>query len=139
MSQAQNAGFRRLRGFGWSVALPVAAITGMVGWLIVNASVGAVAGANASIIGLIILSYGYSLGGIWGAYWMIPTALIGANLALVTYALGGPWPWVLLGSGVFIVLVALVVAINRTAKGRGGVLRLIGNFVVALIPGQYSC
>jgi hypothetical protein len=138
MSQARYARFRGLRGAGWSIALPLAGFFGLVvGVVIQSVHVGLVAGACASLFGLLVLSISYSLGEIWGGYWMIPTALAGLNISLITYALGGEWTWALIGTSAAILMMACVAAISRTADGEGGLLRLLGHFFRGLIPGQY--
>lgn len=138
MSQVRYTDFRRLRGAGWSLTLPLAALLGLVaGVIIQSVRGGLVAGACVSLFGLLILSIGYSLGGIWGGYWMIPAALAGLNIGLVTYALGGKWTWVLIGTGAVILMMNCVAAISRTADGNGGLLQLFGHFFRGLIPGQY--
>lgn len=138
MSKARYARFRPVRGFGWAVALPVAVIVFAAVWLVSgSASVGLVLGAGVSIVGLAILTLGYSLGEIWGGYWMNPVALTGVNIALVTYVFGGQWLWALAGTGGFIVMAALAAAISRTAASDGGLFQLLGHFFRGLIPGQY--
>ncbi len=139
MSQARQAGFRRLRGFGWSVAVFIAAGFFLIAWLASgNLSSSLATGAIVSIIGLAILSIGYLLGDIWEGYWMIPTVLVGGNVALIVAAFGGSWLSALLGTMVVVLMSAGVAAINRTAGGEGGVAQLIRYFIDSLIPGRYS-
>lgn len=139
MSHVRRAGFRGLRGFGWCVAVPVATVAGVFAGLVFsNASAGLVTGLGVSLFGLVLLSLGYSLGGIWESYWMVSVALTGAEITLLVGVLGGPWGKVLLGTGLLILMAALGAAILRTSREGGGIPRLLGCFAQSLIPGAYS-
>jgi|GEM_PF-2666870 len=138
MSQARRAGFRRLRGFGWCVALPVAIVFGVIAWLAFGTvQAGICAGTGVSMIGLSLLSLGYSLGDILGGYWMIPVVLAGLDTALAFSVLGGAWFSVLVATAVLVLMVALAAAIRRTSEGEGGLGQLFSCFVQSLIPGRY--
>lgn len=138
MSHVRHAGFRRLRGFGWRIAIPIAILAGVIAGLFSkNVQVGFTTALGLSLVGLALLSLGYSLGDIWGGYWMIPVTLAGGEIAALAAIWDGPWVRVLIGTVTVVVTSALAAAISRTSGGNGGIPRLIGCFIQSLIPGRY--
>lgn len=136
MLKAREAGFRALRGIGWSLTLPLAVGMGViVGLSQTDSKGGIVAGAVVSLFGLLVLSLGYALGDIWSGYWTIPVALAGVDVALICYMNSWSWVTVLVATGVITLVSASVSAFNYTAKGNAGLLRVCTNFFRALIPG----
>lgn len=138
MSHARRAGFRGLRGFGWCVAAPVAIVVGGFVGLFSDRSAAFASGIGVSLIGLLLVSLGFSLGNIWESYWMVSVALVGGEITLFVGIMGGPWGKVLFGTVLLILMGALGAAILRTSRGTGGIARLVGCFVQSLIPGAYS-
>ena len=139
MSHVRHAGYRRLRGFGWRVAIPAAIFLGVIVELVFdNRQASLTAATGLSLVGLVLLSLGFSLGEIWGSYWMVPVTLAGGEIALLAAVWDGPWVRVLVGTVTVVLTSALSAAINRTSGGSGGMARLLGCFVQSLIPGCYS-
>jgi len=137
MGKARSAGFRQLRGAGWSMALPIAGVLGAVtGVIFSSVQIGLLVGTAVSTVGLMILWIGYALGDILEGYWVTPAALVGVNIALVTYVLGGDWRTVLVLAGAVILLIACVGAIARTSRGNGGLRMFARHLLDNLIPGR---
>lgn len=139
MQRARYANFRHLRGSGWSIALPIAGLIGMIAGVIFDSvPVGVAVGVGVSACGLLVLSLGYLLGDLWEGYWMVPIGLGGIEVSLVAMVLGGRWLLVLVVTGMAILLIACMVAIGRNADGEGGWRQLLRHFGQSLIPGKYS-
>ena len=138
MLRVRHAGFPNLRGFGWRVAVPFAILVGViVGLASDSKEAGFTAALGVSLVGLIALSFGYSLGEIWGSYWMIPVTLAGGEIAWLAAIWDGPWAKILIGTATVVLTTALGAAISRTSEEGRGMARLLGCFIQSLIPGCY--
>ncbi len=138
---ARRAGFRHLRGAGWSIALPIAAGLGLTAAAVSgHIAAGLVLGSIVSLIGLAVLWLGYSLGDIADAYWMVPLAVASLPVALLTSVVGHgyQWVWAIGWVGAVIILFGIVAGIGRHADSEGGLPHLITCIVRSLIPGCHS-
>lgn len=117
---------------------PLAILVGVIVGLVSGSrEMGFTAALGVSLAGLVILSFGYSLGEIWASYWMIPVTLAGGEIALLAAIWDGPWVRVLIGTATVVLTTALGAAISRTSEEGRGMARLLGCFVQSLIPGCY--
>ena len=138
MSQVRHAAYRHLRGLGWIVVFPLAALLGVIVKLVSDSDRASFTAAIAlSLVGLVIVSFGILLGDLWGGYWMIPVALGGGEIAWLVAIWEGSWVKVLIGTAAVVLSAAMAAAIGRTSGESGGIARLLGCFVQSLIPGCY--
>jgi hypothetical protein len=138
MGSARTAGFRHLRATGWSIAFPVAALIGLGVGKASTPDIGLLVGSAVSCFGLLILALGYSLGGIWAGSWMVPLALASLPAAAATSVFNPHWGWAFVWTGVITLTLAIIVGLQRTANGNGGLPELLGNISASLVPGRYT-